>query len=51
MDTLKRFTNNLCGGFNNDKQIQDQEAKGKVTHPKAKHINRIANDKIIKFTM
>ena len=47
MDTLKRFTNNLCGGFNNDKQIQDQEAKGKVTHPKAKHINRIANDKII----
>ena len=47
MDTLKRFTNNLCGDFNNDKQIQDQEAKGKVTHPKAKHINRIANDKII----
>ena len=34
MDTLKRFTNNLCGDFNNDKQIQDQEAKGKVTHPK-----------------
>ena len=29
MDTLKRFTNNLCGGFNNDKQIQDQEAKAK----------------------
>nr|WP_296648574.1 hypothetical protein [Romboutsia sp. 13368] len=46
MDILKRFINNLCGDFNNDNQIKIQEAKGKVTHPKAKHINRIANNKI-----
>lgn len=46
MGILKRFINNLCGDFNNDNQIKIQEAKGKVTHPKAKHINRIANNKI-----
>ena len=47
MDILKKFINDLCGDFNNDKQIEEQENKGEITHPKAKHINRIANDKII----
>ena len=46
MGILKRFINNLCGDFNNDNQIKIQEAKGKVTHPKSTHINRIANNKI-----
>ncbi len=47
MDTLKKFTDNLCGNFNNDEQIKKQEKEGKVTHPKAKHVNRIANNKFI----
>ena len=47
MDILKKFINDLCGDFNNDKQIEEQENKGEITHAKGKHINRIANDKII----
>lgn len=44
--TLDKFINNLCGEFNNDDQINKETAQGAVTHPKARHINGICNDKI-----
>lgn len=47
MNVLEMFVKNLCGVFNNDKQIHKQKQEGNLTHPKAKHINGIANDKII----
>lgn len=47
MRKLETFIENLCGNFNNDKQIKEEELKGKVIHPKAKHINAICNNKII----
>lgn len=46
MGILNRFLKNLCGEFNNDKQIKEELTMGKVIHPKAKHINDICNDKI-----
>lgn len=46
MNTLDTFIENLCGEFNNDEQIKEQEKQGKITHPKAKHINGICNSKI-----
>lgn len=46
MDVLEVFVENLCGKFNNDEQINEQISKGNITHPKAKHINGICNDKI-----
>lgn len=46
MEVLNRFLKNLCGEFNNDNQIKEEESLGKVKHPKAKHINDICNDKI-----
>lgn len=46
METLERFISNLCGDFNNDKQIEDEMKAGQVSSPKAKHINRVCNDKI-----
>lgn len=46
MENLKLFLSYLCGEFNNNKQIEKEEAEGKVTHPKAKHINNICNHKI-----
>lgn len=46
MDTLDNFIQNLCGEFNNDEQLKKQAATGKITHPKACHINGLCNDKI-----
>lgn len=46
MKTLERFISNLCGDFNNDKQIEEEMKVGQVSSPKAKHINRVCNDKI-----
>ena len=31
MDILKKFINDLCGDFNNDKQIEEQEDKLQMT--------------------
>ena len=34
MDILKKFINDLCGDFNNDKQIEEQENKGETAKRK-----------------
>ena len=47
MNKLDKFINELCGTFNNDRQINDEMRSGEIKHPKAKHINGICNDKII----
>ena len=44
--TLGRFISNLCGEFNNDRQIEEEMKAGQVSSPKAKHINQVCNDKI-----
>ena len=46
MENLKKFISYLCGEFNNDKQIENEEKTGNIIHPKAKHINNICNHKI-----
>lgn len=46
MNKLELFINDLCGVFDNDKQIKEELESGKQVHPKAKHINGICNDKI-----
>lgn len=46
MQNLKKFINYLCGEFNNDIQIQNQEKSGNIVFPKAKHINNVCNHKI-----
>ncbi|MPQ44733.1 hypothetical protein [Clostridium tarantellae] len=46
MNKLNLFIENLCGIFSNDKQIEFEKKKGKIEHPKAKHINGICNSKI-----
>lgn len=46
MNVLDTFVKNLCGTFNNDAQIKEQVSSGKVTHPCAKHINGVCNNKI-----
>ena len=47
MNKLDKFINELCGTFNNDRQINDELESGELKHPKAKHINGVCNDKII----
>lgn len=46
MSKLDVFIKNLCGDFNNEEQVAIEAATGKIVHPKAKHINRVCNDKI-----
>ncbi|MGG5460233.1 hypothetical protein [Clostridium sp. B9] len=46
MRNLKLFLSYLCGEFNNDEQIFEENESGQVSHPKAKHITGICNDKI-----
>ena len=51
MNKLDRFINELCGIFNNDRQINDELESGELKHPKAKHINGVCNDKILIYQM
>jgi hypothetical protein len=44
--TIGLFRKIMVGDFNNDQQIADEIANGKQIHPKAKHVNRIADEKI-----
>lgn len=46
MEILNQFLKNLCGEFNNNRQIEEELKFGEVKHPKAKHINAICNNKI-----
>lgn len=47
MNEFEMFKKVIVGDFNNSNQIEEQKKNGKITHPLAKHINRICNDKII----
>lgn len=47
MSTLERFIDYLCGDFNNDEQIKEKQALGLSNLPKASHINRVCNKKMI----
>ncbi len=44
--TLAIFKEVITGDFDNSKQVDDEVANGTQIHPYAKHVNRIANDKI-----
>ncbi|MCQ2969752.1 MAG: hypothetical protein MJ191_06555 [Clostridium sp.] len=46
MEILEVFIRKLCGKFNNDNQIKQEEELGKVIHPRARHINAVCNNKI-----
>ena len=46
MNTLERFIQCLCGDFNNDEQLIKEKELGKEGLPKARHINRVCNEKI-----
>lgn len=46
MKNLKLFLSYLCGEFNNDKQIEQEEKNGQIIHARGKHINNICNEKI-----
>lgn len=46
MSNLDMFIRNICGTFNNNKQIKEELEKGKQLHPEATHINGICNEKI-----
>lgn len=46
MNILNSFITNLCGNFNNDEQIKLEIEKNNLIHPKARHINKVCNDKI-----
>ena len=46
MNTLKSFTNIICGEFDNSQQIKELNDKGIYNFPFAKHINTPLNDKI-----
>ena len=46
MSNLETFLSYICGEFNNDNQILEQEKNGNITHPKARHVNNICNHKI-----
>lgn len=47
MNTLDKFISFLCGDFNNEKQIKEKQELGQQDFPKASHINRVCNQKII----
>lgn len=46
MKEFELFKKIIVGKFNNLEQIEKEKHEGKVTHPIAKHINGICNDKI-----
>ncbi len=46
MKPFELFKQIIVGDFDNSKQVEAEVAAGKQIHPLAKHVNRIANDKI-----
>ena len=46
MSEFELFKTVIVGKFHNEAQIEEQKRNGTVTHPLAKHINAICNDKI-----
>lgn len=46
-ELLKTFQQYITGDFNNANQVTEEMATGKIIHPLAIHINRVADDKVI----
>jgi hypothetical protein len=46
LSQLERFKQCIVGDFNNDAQIEQEKAAGRVIHARARHVNRILDDKI-----
>ena len=46
-ELLKTFQQYITGNFNNAHQVSEEIAKGKMIHPFAIHVNRVADDKVI----
>jgi ribosomal protein S17E len=46
MRTIDIFKEIITGDFDNSKQVADEVAAGKQIHPLARHVNRVANEKI-----
>ena len=46
MNQLERFKAYIVGDFDNKQQIEKQIKESQLTHPYAKHINRVVNDRI-----
>jgi hypothetical protein len=44
---IDRFRKIIVGDFDNRKQVEEEKKAGKQIHPLAKHVNRIADEKII----
>jgi hypothetical protein len=44
---LEKFLMYLTGDFDNLEQLDAQRAAGQITHPYAKHINRLADHKVV----
>ena len=46
-DLLNRFKQYITGDFDNANQVMEELKAGKVIHPLAIHVNRIADNKVI----
>jgi hypothetical protein len=51
MNTIDLFRTIITGDFDNSRQVADEVAAGKQVHPLAKHVNRVADDKITGLPM
>lgn len=47
VNTLQLFEKIIVGNFTNEAQVAAELAAGQLIHPRAKHINRVADSKII----
>ncbi|MBK7633752.1 MAG: hypothetical protein IPJ13_05220 [Saprospiraceae bacterium] len=47
MSSIDLFKTYIIGDFNNDSQITEELKSGKQIHPKAIHVNRVADHRII----
>jgi hypothetical protein len=44
---LNRFREYITGDFDNSRQVMAEMKAGKIIHPLAIHVNRVADDKVI----
>jgi len=44
---LKRFREYISGDFDNSSQVFEQMKAGKIIHPFAVHVNRVADNKVL----
>ncbi len=44
---LKKFQEYITGDFDNSRQLVEEMKAGKIIHPMAVHVNRVADEKIL----